>query len=251
MATKAPKEFDRVMRRGQRPAPITPNAGRHLDSERMLEGALAIPIELVSADPDQPRKHFDQAGLRELADSIHEHGILQPLVVHRAGTLADGRYRYVVVAGGRRYAAAQLAGLGHVPVIVRASEGAHRRILQLTENLLREDLSPLEEARAMKEYMDLESIKDRRTLAERIHKSHTYVEERFSWLRYNDVAQALGAGVLSPTAATEVARVTHKRDREKLIKQAALGPVRRADVRRAKQHGGGHDAGSVEPAEEL
>ena len=250
MATKSPKEFDRVMRRGQRPAHITPDAGRHLDSERALESALMLPIEMLSPDSEQPRKHFDQAGLQELADSILEHGMLQPLVVHRAGTLSDGRFRYVVVAGGRRYAAAQLAGLSHVPVLVRNSEGANRRVLQLTENLLREDLTPLEEARAMKEYMDLEGIKDRRTLAERIHKSHSYVEERFLWMRYADVEQALGDGVLTPTAATEVARVTHKRDREKLIKQAAQGPLRREEVRRVKHRGGGRQTDSAATVED-
>ncbi len=244
MATKSPKEFDRVMRRGQRPALITPDAGRHLDSERMLDGALLLPIEMISPDPEQPRKHFDQASLQELADSIREHGILQPLVVRREGTLADGRYRYVVVAGGRRYTAAQMAGLSHISVLVRDSEGAHRRILQLTENLLREDLSPLEEAQAMKEFMDVEGIKDRRTLADRIHKSHTYVEERFSWLRYDDVAQALDKGVLTPTAATAVARITHKRDRAKLINQAEQGPLRREDIQQMRLRSARHEKGS-------
>ncbi len=96
----------------------------------------------VSADPDQPRRHFDDEALEELAASIREHGIIQPLVV----TPSKGGYQ--IVAGERRWRAAGLAGLEKVPVIVRTLTQQHKLELALIENLQRRDLNPLETATA-------------------------------------------------------------------------------------------------------
>ncbi len=115
------------------------------DAERTLVGALGVPIEMVQPDPDQPRKTRDASRLLELAASIKEHGILQPLVVRESGLLEDGRTRYMIVAGERRYAAAMQAGLTRLPVVVRESSGADLRVLQLTENMQGEDLDPVDE----------------------------------------------------------------------------------------------------------
>jgi ParB family chromosome partitioning protein len=96
----------------------------------------------VSADPDQPRRHFDEDGLNELAASIKEHGILQPIVV----TAKGGSYQ--IVAGERRYRAAKLAGLEKIPVLVRTLSAQHKLELSLIENIQRRDLNPLETATA-------------------------------------------------------------------------------------------------------
>ncbi len=105
-------------------------------------------LDSIVVDPDQPRRHFDEVALEELAASIREHGILQPIVVT---TLKSG---YQVVAGERRYRAAQAAGLEKIPAIVRTLTGQHRLELSLIENIQRRDLSPIETAVAYAKLRD-------------------------------------------------------------------------------------------------
>lgn len=102
-----------------------------------------IPLTLISPNPNQPRKHFDANSLRDLADSITEHGILQPIVVRPA----DGG-RYEIIAGERRYRASQLAGAETIPAIVRIAEDDEAFILATLENVARRDMKPIEEAKA-------------------------------------------------------------------------------------------------------
>ena len=104
-------------------------------------GALSLPISQVESCSSQPRKHFDEASLAELAASIQEHGIIQPLTVRK---LASGYYQ--IIAGERRWRAARLAGLSEVPVIVIEADDRKAAELAMIENLQREDLNPMEEA---------------------------------------------------------------------------------------------------------
>ena len=104
-------------------------------------GSLYLPISQVESCSSQPRKHFDPESLQELADSITEHGIIQPLTVRR---LASGYYQ--IIAGERRWRAARLAGLTEVPVIVMEADDRKAAELAMIENLQREDLNPMEEA---------------------------------------------------------------------------------------------------------
>ena len=113
------------------------------------ENLQSLPISQVECNADQPRKRFDDTALDELADSIREHGILQPLTVRRLGT---GYYQ--IVAGERRWRAARLAGLTEVPAIVIEADDRKATELALIENLQREDLDPLEEAEGYKKLMD-------------------------------------------------------------------------------------------------
>lgn len=101
-----------------------------------------IKISDIVANPDQPRRQFDEEGLRELTESIKQHGILQPIVV----TPKDGMYE--IVAGERRYRAATTAGLSTIPALVRTLSAQHKLELALIENLQRRDLNPLETATA-------------------------------------------------------------------------------------------------------
>lgn len=105
-------------------------------------------LSTIHADPDQPRRHFDEVALSELAASIKEHGILQPIVVTVHG---DG---YQIVAGERRFRAAKMAGLEKVPVLVRTLSDQHRLELSLIENIQRHDLSPIETATAYAKLRD-------------------------------------------------------------------------------------------------
>ena len=102
-----------------------------------------LPVELIVPNPAQPRRRFDQDTLQALADSLGERGVLQPVLVR---PLSGGKYE--LVAGERRWRAAQIAGLKKIPAIVRVSEDAAALEIALIENMAREDLSPIEEARA-------------------------------------------------------------------------------------------------------
>jgi len=107
-------------------------------------GAAQIPIKNIQPNPRQPRREIVQAELEELAASIREHGIIQPLIITREGTSE----RYTLIAGERRLRAAELAGLETVPALVRDASELQRLELALIENIQREDLSPIEAAEA-------------------------------------------------------------------------------------------------------
>ncbi len=101
-----------------------------------------IKIDSIKPDPDQPRRFFDEKALAELAVSVGEHGVVQPIVVTRSGE------EYMIVAGERRWRAAKMAGLKTVPAIIRTLSGQHRLEISLIENLQRRDLNPIETATA-------------------------------------------------------------------------------------------------------
>ncbi len=107
-----------------------------------------IKLTEISPDPDQPRRHFDEASLAELTESIKVHGVLQPIVV----TTHAGKYQ--IVAGERRYRASTLAGLKTIPALVRSLSGQHKLELALIENIQRRDLNPIEMATAYAKLRD-------------------------------------------------------------------------------------------------
>jgi len=114
------------------------------EAPKARTGLVNVALDRIVANPSQPRQHFDDAGLRELAASIREHGLLQPLLVSEH---TEGGYR--LIAGERRLRAARLAGLDSVPAVIREQVNAEEELeLALVENLQRRDLTPLEEARA-------------------------------------------------------------------------------------------------------
>jgi ParB family transcriptional regulator, chromosome partitioning protein len=176
-------------------------------TERRLAGAMEVPIEQIAADPLQPRRDWDhddgKQRLRELADSIAEFGLLQPLLVREEGTLPDGRQRYLIIAGARRRAAAERAGLGMVPVVVRGAEQARIRVLQLIENLQRQNLSWLDEARAYQELIDTEGLTPP-TLAAQLHISAQHVRDRLRVLADQVLADAVERRQISATAARDI-----------------------------------------------
>ncbi len=145
-----------------------------------LNGAYQLAVTQLEADPQQPRRDWDyQEGKRRLAElvaSVREFGILQPLLVCEIEA-NDGQPRFRVVAGGRRLQAALLAGMATVPVVVRNADIAAARVMQLTENLQRLELSPLDEARSFKELMDILDISAPQ-LAVKLHVSSQHVRDR-------------------------------------------------------------------------
>ena len=128
----------------KRPSGLGKGLGALLGDDVMKtesSGSLSLPISQVESYSGQPRKHIDEESLQELADSITEHGIIQPLTVRK---LSSGYYQ--IIAGERRGRAARLAGLMDVPVIVMEADDCKAAELAMIENLQREDLNPMEEA---------------------------------------------------------------------------------------------------------
>ena len=173
-----------------------------------LPGALLVPISTVRADPTQPRQDWDSTeakrDLRALADSIREFGVLQPLVAREDKDVPDGP-RYIVVAGGRRLAAAQMAGLPELPIVVLRAEGTRIRLLQLLENIQRRNLSEEEEGRAYKEVMDIEAI-SAEELGRRLGVSGQTVRNRMALLANVAVADAIRRGLITATGANKILR---------------------------------------------
>ncbi len=140
---------------------VGPDAAMALDPTVVpnLTGTpLLLPIERLAAGPYQPRTHMDETALEELAQSIREQGIMQPILVRQASAHADneneGGADYEIIAGERRYRAAQLAGLDEVPVLVREVSDEAAAAMSLIENMQREDLNPLEVARGIRRLID-------------------------------------------------------------------------------------------------
>lgn len=138
----------------------------------------AVPIDKIAANPDQPRRHFAEDALAELSASIRKHGLLQPIIVRRASSPgADDRY--LIMAGERRYRACGMAGLTHVPVLVRDDDPIE---VAMIENLQREDLSPLEEAEGLSSLIE-QFHYTHETLADLIGKSRPYVSNTLALCR--------------------------------------------------------------------
>ncbi|MBI2626365.1 MAG: ParB/RepB/Spo0J family partition protein [Candidatus Nealsonbacteria bacterium] len=133
---------------------LIPKKGDQKPAAIKQEPIFYIDIDKIKSNPYQPRKIFDQDGLRSLADSIKEHGILQPLLVSRMQKDSGGATEYQLVAGERRLLASKMAGLAQVPVIVRDPTEQEKLEVALIENVQREDLNPMEKAEAYKRLQD-------------------------------------------------------------------------------------------------
>ena len=148
-------------------------------------GIEGIDISLIYANPNQPRKTFDETALKELATSIKTHGIIQPIVLNRA---EDGKY--MIIAGERRWRAAKMAGLEQVPAFVRNYTPKQIKEISIIENLQREDLNPIEEALAYKRLLSEFNLKQDE-VAERVSKSRTAVTNAMRLLKLNDKVQQM------------------------------------------------------------
>lgn len=151
-----------------------------------------LPVELIKPNPDQPRTHFDPEALSALAASIETSGVVQPLLVR---PLADGSYE--LIAGERRWRAARQAGLERLPVVVRDRADADRLQAALIENMVREDLNPVEEARACAALVDDLGL-TKEDLARRVGRSRPAVSNLIRLLELPDEAlELLESGELS------------------------------------------------------
>lgn len=171
-----------------------------VQSEALQDDFLEVPIEKIASNPQQPRHDFDEKELQELAGSIKEHGIIQPLV---AVKIAPDQYE--LVAGERRLKAAKMAGLKMVPVIVREESGEREKLeLALVENIQRHDLNPLEEARAFKKLIE-EFDLTQEDVAAKVGKSRSAVANKVRLLALPvEIQRALEAGRITEGHARSI-----------------------------------------------
>jgi len=155
-------------------------------------GILVMPIEKLHPNKFQPRKKFDDASIKELSVSIKEKGIIQPLMVRKAGS------SYEIIAGERRWRASQIAGIRNIPVIINDANDEEVLELALIENLQREDLNPIEEAEAYKQLIDIHGL-THDEISKRIGKDRSTVTNQLRLLKLSAKAkEALINGLISP-----------------------------------------------------
>ena len=160
--------------------------------DRGFGEATEIDLDLITPNPEQPRTNFQPEQLRELSDSIREHGIIQPLVVNR-----DAEGSFVLIAGERRLQAARLAGLRHVPVVVREVADSELLEVALVENLQRADLNPVEEALAFKRLIEEYGL-TQEEVARRVGKSRVTISNALRLLQLEaEVRRSLVAEEIS------------------------------------------------------
>lgn len=143
-----------------------------------------LPIEDIVPNPNQPRVHFNETELRELSESIQEHGVLQPLLVRKHGN------GYEIIAGERRYQASKLAGLEELPVIIKDVNDEEMLALALIENLQRSDLNPVEEAKGYRQLIDASGM-TQEALSKAVSKSRSAITNSLRLLDLPEVVQQM------------------------------------------------------------
>jgi len=194
-------------------------------------GETLLPLEKIRANPGQPRKRFDQAELEELAASVKQHGIIQPILVEKGEN--DG---FVIIAGERRSRAAALAGLSEVPVLIRNYSDQKKLEIALIENLHRSDLNPIEEATAYKQLMDTAGLSQDEA-AERVGKNRSTVANALRLLKLPArMREALEEGNLSAGHARCILSLSKAADQEILFAEISKKnlSVRAAEKRAAE-----------------
>jgi ParB family chromosome partitioning protein len=199
-------------------------------------GLANLPLASVEPHPEQPRRHFDEQALNELAESIGQRGVIQPIIVRPLG---EGRYQ--LVAGERRWRAAQRAQLHEIPALVRALDERDAMALALIENIQRADLNPVEEARAYRRLAELDDL-PQTEIARLVGKSRSHVANMQRLLELPEaVLDHLAAGRLDmgharalighPEAVSLAERAVAERlsvrEVEKLVRREKTGGTRR------------------------
>lgn len=159
-------------------------ASRNSENKEVKQAETVVKIAKVEPNRDQPRKNFDEDALQELADSIKQFGLLQPILVQ------DKKDYYEIIAGERRWRAAKLAGLKEIPVIIRNYTKQEIVEISLIENIQREDLNPIEEAQAYKRLLEEFHLKQDE-VADRVSKSRTAVTNSMRLLKLSDSVQQM------------------------------------------------------------
>ncbi|NTU61809.1 MAG: ParB/RepB/Spo0J family partition protein [Chloroflexi bacterium] len=182
--------------------------------EAPSSGLIEAPVRAIVPNPHQPRSQFEEQTLRELADSIREHGLIQPLIVTRTG-----EDHYTLIAGERRWRAARLAGLETVPVVIKDVAPQQMLEMALVENVQRSDLNPLEEALAYKHLSEEFSLTQDQ-IAQRVGKSRVAVANTLRLLKLPEAIKArLADGLITEGHARALLAMTDAAVQQRLLSQ--------------------------------
>lgn len=192
-------------------------------------GTVTLKVSDIEPNRDQPRKEFNAEALENLADSIREHGVLQPLLVR---PLSNGTYQ--LVAGERRWRAARMAGVSDVPVIIKEMSDQEVMEIALIENLQREDLNPLEEAEGYKALMETYNL-TQDEVAQRVGKSRPVIANAIRLLNLpSDIAQYVAEGKISSGHARALLSIDDKEEQKRTADEIIQKGI---SVREVEQRG--------------
>jgi ParB family chromosome partitioning protein len=193
-----------------------------------------VDLRNIQPNPNQPRKDFDEDSLKELAESIRQQGIIQPIIVEK---VFDS---YTIIAGERRFRAAKIAGLSEVPVIVRSFSEEEKLEIALIENVQREDLNPIEEAYAYKELMERNNL-SQESLAQKIGKKRSTVANAVRLLKLpEDMQESIVSGELSAGHARAILSLVNPADQRILYNRIVMDAL---SVREAERQAAGFNRG--------
>lgn len=215
-----------------------------LDGDLTNDKVYQLSLSEIDPNVNQPRRKFSEAALNELADSIKVHGVIQPIIVVKMGE------RYMIIAGERRYRASKLAGLTTIPAIIKEYTSSEIAEVSLLENLQREDLNPMECARAMKKLMDDYGWTQEK-VADRLGKSRPVVANTIRLLNLEpEVISMIEQGKISAGHARSLVAVTNKNAQIKLAKQVCEKKLTVRDLEKAvKTAGSGQSMASKQSVE--
>lgn len=228
-------------------AEIPKNKSKNMQKSSDFDEIHKINIELVDRNPKQPRKKFDEKSLSELAQSIKSHGVIQPIVVTKRGS------RYIIVAGERRWRASKQLGLKTIPAVIRDYSDKDVAEISIIENLQREDLNPIESARAIKELIEKFDM-TQENVADKIGKSRPAVANTLRLLTLSsDVIALVEEGRLSAGHARTLVPIENKSIQLELANIACDNKITVRELERyiknyqnPKQHTGNNNSQSLE-----
>ncbi|MBI5029571.1 MAG: ParB/RepB/Spo0J family partition protein [Chloroflexi bacterium] len=195
--------------------PSTPSA--------VTSGVREVPVAAISPNPRQPRHKIDPDAVQELANSIKEHGLIQPLIVTPAPDSTELAPRYQLIAGERRWTAAKIAGLANVSVIVRGATDQEMLELALVENIQRADLNVLEEASAYKQLMDDFGLTQEQ-VATKVGKNRTTITNALRLLKLpEEVRAALAEETISEGHARAILTIANEDQQKQLLRAVIDG----------------------------
>ncbi len=209
--------------------------GDESDSDVSRETS-TIRISMIEPNPDQPRKTFEEESLSELAESIKEHGVLQPIIVKQNGSM------YSIIVGERRWRAARMAGLKEIPAIVREFNERESAEIALIENIQRENLSSVEEAKAFRSLIDDYGL-TQEELAKRVSKNRTTITNSLRLLQLDDgILEMIETGALSAGHARALLSINGKKAQEKAAQEIVNDGLSVRDAEKlAKKYNSGAD----------
>ena len=205
------------------------------DEKTDVSSVAEVPLSALRPNPQQPRHEFDEASLKELADSIREKGVLQPILAE-----ADKDGAYIIIAGERRVRAARMAGLQKIPVVVRQFSQQEKLEIALIENVQRDDLTPIEEALAYRRLMEMADLSQEQ-IAVKVGKDRSTIANTLRLLKLpEDARDALSRGAISAGHARALLMLVNPSDQQVLLRRIV---ERGVSVREAEEMAGALNGG--------